>query len=103
MNQSNFDTASEEYWQDIFDSIEIEVLPVEYMNQVNIHFKDGTVWEVDIKDSLKKQTSTDIEDSLDELFVAYEEKIQNIDFRMDLDKIKKDVAKRVRRFLKVNK
>lgn len=103
MNQSNFDTTSEEYWQDIFDSIEIEVLPVEYMNQVNIHFKDGTVWEVDIKDSLKKQTLNDIEDSLDELFEAYEEKIQNIDFRMDMDKIKKDVAKRVRRFLKVNK
>jgi hypothetical protein len=103
LNQSNFDTTSEEYWQDIFDSIEIEVLPVEYMNQVNIHFKDGTVWEVDIKDSLKKQTLNDIEDSLDELFEAYEEKIQNIDFRMDMDKIKKDVAKRVRRFLKVNK
>lgn len=103
MNQSNFDTESEEYWQDIFNSIEIEVLPVEYMNQVNIHFKDGTFWEVDIKDSLKKQTSTDIEDSLDELFQAYEEKIQNVDYRMDMDKIKKDVAKRVRRFLKVNK
>jgi hypothetical protein len=103
VNQSNFDTESEEYWQDIFNSIEIEVLPVEYMNQVNIHFKDGTVWEVDIKDSLKKQTSTDIEDSLDELFQAYEEKIQNVDYRMDMDKIKKDVAKRVRRFLKVNK
>lgn len=103
MTKKPVDTYSDEYWQDIFDSIEIDILPIEYMKQVTIRFKDGTVWEVDIKDSLKKQTEDVIEDSLDELFEAYEPKIENVDFQMDMDRIKRDVAKRVKRFLKVNK
>lgn len=91
------------YWQDIFESIDMEVLPVEYMNLIIISFSDGTNWEIDIKKSKKKQPIDEIELYLNELFEAYEDDIENIDFRMDMDKIRHDLQRRVKRFLKLNK
>ena len=37
------------------------------------------------------------------LFNEYEDTIQNIDFRLDTERLKKDIQKRTTRFLKVNK
>ena len=96
-------STNETDWDDIFEDIEIEILPIDYMNKCIIKFKDGTVWEVDIKDSRKKQSADDIEQSLETLFQEYEPTIDNIDFRMDMERIKKDLTKRVKRFLKLNK
>lgn len=92
-----------DYWEEIFNSVDMEILPVEYMNKIIIRFRDGTTWDIDIKDSKKKQTIEDIELSLNELFETYEDSIVNIDFRMDMDRIRKDLQRRVKRFLKLNK
>ena len=93
----------EKYWQDIFDSISMDYLPVEYMNKVIIRFISGTVWEIDIKDSKKKQTIDDIEATLEDLFNEYEPDIESLDFRMDMDTLKHDLSKRVSKFIKLNK
>jgi len=81
----------------------MEHLPVEYMNMIIISFDDGTRWEIDIKDSKKRQTVEDIEISLNELFETYQDTIANIDFRMDMDKLRSDLQRRVKKFLKLNK
>lgn len=81
----------------------MDYLPVEYMNKVIIRFNSGTVWEVDIKDSKKKQTIDDIEATLEDLFEEYESDIESIDFRMDMETLRKDLNKRVARFMKLNK
>lgn len=94
---------TEQYWQEIFDSITMDYLPVEYMNKVIIRFNSGTVWEVDIHDSKKKQSIDDIESTLEDLFTEYEPDIDSIDFRMDMESLKKDLGKRVSRFMKLNK
>ncbi len=94
---------SEKYWQDIFSTIDMDYLPIQYMNKCIISFRTGTVWEVDIKNSLNNQPIDDIEETLQELFEEYDGEIENIDFRMDMDKIKQDVSKRVAKFIKLNK
>ena len=81
----------------------MDYLPVEYMNKVIIRFNSGTVWEVDIHDSKKKQSIDDIETTLEQLFEEYEPDIDSIDFRMDMDTLKADLSKRVARFMKLNK
>jgi len=73
------------------------------MNKCIVSFDSGTVWEIDIKDSLTKQPVEDIEDTLGELFDEYEDEIVSLDFRMDMDSIKKDLSKRVAKFIKLNK
>lgn len=94
---------SEEYWQEIFETIDMDYLPIQYMNKCIVSFSSGTVWEIDIKDSRTKQPVEDIEETLGELFEEYEDEIQSLDFRMDMETIKKDLSKRVSRFIKLNK
>lgn len=93
----------EEYWQEIFDSIDMDILPVEYINTIIITFENGTVWDIDVKKSRSVQSIDEIEDALNELFEEYDDDIENIDFRLDLSLIKNTLSKRVKRFMKLNK
>ncbi len=97
------DQKTEEYWEEIFDSIDMDYLPLEYIDRILIKFQDGSVWDIDIKDSKKKQPIEQIEDSLDQLFEEYEDNIETIDFRLDLKRVQTDVSKRVYKFLKLNR
>lgn len=90
-------------WENVLDEIDMDYLPIEYISNIMITFKDGTTWDINIDDSRKKQTQEQIEDSLDQLFEEYESHIETIDFRLDLDRVKHDVSRRVYRFLKLNK
>ena len=90
-------------WEEILDEIDIDYLPIEYVSSIIIKFQDGIIWDIDIDDSRKKQTKEEIEDSLDAVFEEYEDNIDTIDFRLDLDRVKRDLSKRVYRFLKLNK
>ena len=104
MKQNNpNDKHNEQYWHDIFESIDMDVLPVEYMNRIIISFEDGTEWDIDIKDSRAKQPIEEIEDTINELFLEYDDTITNIDFRMDMERLKTELTKRVNRFIKLNK
>jgi len=94
---------SEQYWQEIFEDIDMEYLPVEYTNMIIITFEDGTKWEIDIKRSRSKQPIEQIEESLNELFEEYEDQITNLDFRMDMTRLRSELTKRVNRFIKLNK
>ena len=101
--KSIINDEKDDLWQEIFDTIEMEYLPLEYINRVIITFRDGTSWDIDIDDSRKKQSIEQIEDQLDQLFEEYDSKIDTIDFRLDLERVKTDLSKRVYRFLKLNK
>lgn len=90
-------------WEEILEEIDFDYLPVEYISRIIIKFKDGTTWDIDIDDSRRKQTQEEIEDSLDQLFEEYEPHIDTMDFRLDLERVKHDVSRRVYRFLKLNK
>lgn len=93
----------EQYWQEIFDEVEMEFLPIEYVSRIIIKFQDNTTWDINVDDSRKKQPIEQIEDSLEQLFEEYDHVIETIDFRLDLERIKHDLGKRVSKFLKLNK
>lgn len=93
----------DDYWDPIFDSIDMQYLPLEYLDKILLTFEDGTQWDIDLKDSRQKQTVDQIETSLDELFEEYDPYIEEIDFRLDMERVKKDLTTRVFRFLKLNK
>jgi len=95
---------NKDYWEEIFDSIDMDYLPLEYINTVVVKFKDGKVWEIDIDTSKHKHDpQTSIEETLAEFFETYEQDITDIDFKLDTDRLKKDIGRRTRRFLKLNK
>jgi hypothetical protein len=93
-------------WPEVFNEIEIKSVPIEYLSSVQIHFVDGKTWEINIdkarKDNSEMDTG-DIENSLDDLIEEYEDAIDTIDFRLDTAKVKRDITKRTKVFMKKRK
>lgn len=91
-------------WPEVFEDINVEVIPLEYLLSVRVSFKDNKVWEIDM-DSSREKLGDDgvLEDVLQELFDEYEDAIQNIDFRLDTERLKYDIQKRTRVFMKKGK
>tara|TARA_B100002019_G_scaffold287900_1_gene300629 strand:+ start:8488 stop:8787 length:300 start_codon:yes stop_codon:yes gene_type:complete len=94
-------TNSDEYWEEIFDSIDMDFLPLEYINLIIVTFNDGKIWEIDVNQSSKETKNVD--DVLDEFFQEYEQKIESVDFRLNTSKLKRDVSKRTKKFMKLNR
>ena len=90
-------------WPEVFGEVKLRVLPLRYLHTVLITFKDGKTWEVKITAETHKKGWESFESSLSELFKTYEEKIDNIDFKLDTVRIKKDIERITQRFLKKRK
>lgn len=91
----------DDYWDELLQQIDMDYIPLEYMSSVVVKFTDGKEWEIEVQKS--KNSELDIEKTLDDFFKEYEDTIDTVDFRLNLKKLQRDVAKRTRRFLKLNK
>ena len=76
----------------------MDYIPMEYMKTVVVKFLDGKEWEIDINKS-----QLDVENILDDFFEEYQDTIDTVDFRLDLNQLKRDIGKRTHKFLKLNK
>lgn len=89
------------HWPEVFDDVEIDVVPLEYLDSVRVQFADGKIWDIDI--NTQKNKVEDLERSLDELFEQYQDHIKNVDFRLNTEKVKHDITTRTKKFLKLKK
>jgi hypothetical protein len=92
-----------EQWPEIFEDIVLSAIPLPYLHSVLVTFKDGRHWTVVLKDSDRKSINGEIPKNLYEFFQNQDENIENIDFRIDVEKIKKDVIKNTNKLLKRKK
>lgn len=92
-----------EHWPEVFKDVDIQVVPVKYLQSVRVFFTDGKVWDIDVAATRKRKEATDIESALEELFQNYEKDIENVDFRLDTARIKADIQGRTRHFMKRRK
>lgn len=93
-----------EHWPEVFQDLDVQVVPLEYLHSIRVFFEDGKVWEIDIERSLSKSGAEEaLEDTLEELFEEYEDVIVNVDFRLDTDRLKRDIQDRTKMFLKKRK
>ena len=90
------------HWPEIFNDVEIHTIPVEYLVSIRVEFDDGKIWEIEIDPSKIGDNDT-IEDSLSEFFEEYSETIANIDFRLNTQKVIKDIKNRTKQFMKKRK
>jgi len=91
-----------ERWPEVFEEINLNVVPLKYLHSVQVKFKDSKVWNIEI--SRRRDTDwNDVEKQLHEIFVTYQDSIDNVDFKLDTDRIKKDIIKETNRFLKKRK
>ena len=90
-------------WPEVFGEVKLNVLPLRYLDAVVINFIDGKTWEVKVTARTKSAGWETFEQSLSELFQSYEKRIDNIDFKLDTARVKKDIEKGTLRFLKKTK
>jgi hypothetical protein len=90
-----------DHWPEVFEDVDIDVVPLEYLDSIRVQFADGKIWDINI-DTTKNRVE-DLERSIDELFEQYQDHIQNVDFRLNTDKVKQDITKRTQKFLKLRR
>ena len=90
-------------WPEIFADIDLSSIPLDYLHNVVITFKDGNQWNVIIKKREREVMKGNLPKELTELFNNYEKNIANVDFQLDIPQMKKDVEKSTKKFLRGKK
>lgn len=90
------------HWPEVFKDVEVKAIPIDYLESINVTFSDGKIWVIDLKDP-RKNLVGNLGEVIDELLDEYEDNIANIDFRVDVVKIKKDITRRTHIFMKKRK
>ena len=88
-------------WPDIFQDIDLKVVPIDYLHSIRVVFHSGKIRDIDIqnsKDADGKQIN--VQKELEDIFTSYESDISNIDFRLDTERVKRDIKKRTALFMK---
>ena len=80
----------------------MDFFPIEYVDTIIVTFDDNEVWEIDVRESANDE-GVDAEHALQDFFDEYNDTITQVDFRLDLQRVKKDISKRTARFMKLNK
>jgi hypothetical protein len=78
-------------WPEVFEDLYMNTMPVAYLDTIHLEFADGRVWQIDIKDQLKEESTDAIADRLIETLSEYKDEIKKIDFKVDVDRLKKDI------------
>ena len=102
--KNSLSNESTDQWSELFKDIQVKAVPVEYLKAVFVHFIDGRVWEIAIDKEISDYDSNrSLEDALDDLLYEYEDVIESVDFRLDTEKVKRDITRRTKYFLKKRK
>jgi DNA-binding protein len=89
-----------DHWPEVFNDVTVNAIPIEYLLAIKVTFNDGKKWEIKVKNNRKKLTNAGLEKTLNELFKNYTNSIKNVDFRLDTEKVKRDIEKRTKKFFK---
>jgi len=89
-----------ESWPEIFEEVDLKVVPIQYLCSVHVKFKDERVWTIDVSPKSRDANWQVIEKNIQELVMNYKKHIDSIDFKLDTDRIKKDISKITHNFLR---
>jgi hypothetical protein len=78
-------------WPEVFEDLYMNTMPVAYLETIQLEFADGRVWKIDVKDQLTQEDPDAIANRLIETLTEYKEEIKKIDFKVDIERLKKDI------------
>ena len=79
-------------WPEVFEDLYMNTMPVEYLEYVHLEFANGRVWQINIKEQLKDSDSTEVAAKLIDTMSEYRADIVKLDFKVDIEKLKKDIG-----------
>lgn len=78
-------------WPEVFEDLYMNTMPVAYLEMIHLEFANGRVWQIDIKAQLAESDADSIADKLIDTLSEYKEEITKIDFKVDIERLKKDI------------
>lgn len=88
-------------WQDIVNGVDKREVPISVLEHISVQLIDGTNITINIKDLISEgQDPHEIETMLDEKFNELDHYIKNVDFFVDIDKVKDAVQPETDKVLK---
>ena len=78
-------------WPEVFEDLYMNTMPVAYLDLITIEFNDGKIWEIDIATQLKDSDADTVCAKLLDVMQEYKNSIVKMDFKIDVDKLKKDI------------
>lgn len=92
-----------EHWPEVFGEVKLNVLPLGYLHSVLINFKDGKIWEIKVTAQTRTDGWLSFESNLRELMQGYGHQIDNVDFKLDTKRVRRDVTRSTDKFFKKRK
>lgn len=90
-------------WPEVFSEIDLNVIPVKYLDTITVEFANKEKKEIKLTKIHPDADWVEFEKKLKEVLLSYEKEIDNVDFKLDTERLKKDVVKKVTDFLKQRK
>ncbi len=66
-------------------------MPVDYLKSIHLEFSTGMIWELDIQEQLKNSDVAVVTQRLQETIQEYKHEVKKFDFKLDIDRLKKDI------------
>ncbi len=78
-------------WPEVFEDLYMNTMPVAYIDFIHLQFQDGRVWQIDVRAQLSEDDADSVAERLMTTLQEYKETITKIDFKIDIDRLKKDI------------
>lgn len=78
-------------WPEVFEDLYMNTMPVAYLEMIHLEFANGRVWQIDIKEQIKDAELEEVAARLLNTLQEYKDEIKKIDFKVDVDRLKKDI------------
>lgn len=79
-------------WPEVFEDLYMNTMPVAYIDFIHLQFQDGRVWQIDVRAQLTEDDADSVAERLMTTLNEYKETITKIDFKIDIDRLKKDIG-----------
>jgi hypothetical protein len=83
-------------WPEVFEDLYITSLPIKYVETILIEFSNGRVWEFNFASQNHRHLKLNAS-KIVETFNEHQEEIISLDFKVDVDKLKKDIFEQTKK------
>jgi hypothetical protein len=85
-------------WPEVLSDVNVKEIPLQYTSSVAILFKNGKTWNLPCK--VSRVNKLEFFKNLQEMLSFYGDSILTVDFRLDINKIKLDSTRSIKKFFK---
>ena len=78
-------------WPEVFEDLYMNTMPIFYLEALRLEFSNGSIWEIDVQEQLANITKDLVAEKILETFAEYSDEIVKVDFKIDINRLKKDI------------